>query len=523
MSDAHRPVRTALLSVSDKAGLVPFAQGLAAAGVSLIATGGTGKALKAAGLDIRDVAEVTGSPEMLDGRVKTLHPSIHGGILARRDRTDHMDTLAEHGIGAIDLVVVNLYPFSQTMARGADVEACIESIDIGGPAMIRAAAKNMDGVGVITDPADYDAVLEEIGASGGLSADTRRRLAQTAFAHTGHYDAMIAQWLAGQTGNLLPRQFVLAGTHAAELRYGENPHQSAALYTTAATGGVAHAEQVQGKPISYNNLLDADAALSLVREFPQPAAVVIKHANPCGVAVADNLAAATAAAIAADPISAYGGIVGLNRPVDAASATALIDLFLEVVVAPDATPEAREILSAKKALRVLLTGDVASAPTMAVRTLSDGLLVQSTDSALPTADDLHTVTDRKPDAREVADMLFAQTVAKHVKSNAIVLTRDGATVGIGGGQTSRVDAARIAVERARSTAPDAEAGDARLQGAVVASDAFFPFPDGLEICAEAGITAAIQPGGAKRDDAVIETANQRGMAMVFTGTRHFRH
>ncbi|MEZ5670001.1 MAG: bifunctional phosphoribosylaminoimidazolecarboxamide formyltransferase/IMP cyclohydrolase [Alphaproteobacteria bacterium] len=517
--------RRALLSVSDKDGLVDLARGLAEAGVDLVSTGGTARALRDAGLAVREVAELTGFPEVMDGRVKTLHPKVHGGLLARRDDPGHMAAAEAHGIGMIDLLVVNLYPFAATVASGAGFADCVENIDVGGPAMIRAAAKNLDHVAVLTDPADYAAVLDEIG-EGGIAAGTRLRLAQAAFAHTARYDAAIAGWLAGQRGDLLPATLTLAGRRVAALRYGENPHQQAALYDDGSgRPGAATARQAQGKALSYNNLMDADAALALAAEFDVPVAVVVKHANPCGVAVADDAAMAFAKARAADPVSAYGGIVAVNRPIDAALARQLAEGFLEVVIAPAMEPAAADLLAARSALRVLLTGAMPAPDPdrLVLRPLSGGFLAQTDDAERPDPARWSVATRQAPDAGQTRDLVFAQIVVKHVRSNAIVLARDGATVGIGAGQMSRVDAARIAIDKAASGAREAQELLSRAAGAVAASDAFFPFADGLELCAAAGVKAVIQPGGSKRDDEVIAAADRHGIALVTTGVRHFRH
>ncbi len=520
-------IERALISVFDKTGLVPLAEALAARGIAIISTGGTARALAAAGIAVTDVAEVTQFPEMLDGRVKTLHPALHGGILARRDKTEHRAALDAHGIAGIDLVVANLYPFSATVARGASWEECIENIDIGGPALIRAAAKNHDFVTVLSDPGDYAEFIAELAAYDGATAlAMRRRLAGLAYARTAAYDAAIAGWMARQRGDTFPQTLALAASLKQTLRYGENPHQRAALYITDEhCRGVATAEQVQGKELSYNNLNDTDAAFELVSEFVAPAVAIIKHANPCGVATGATLLEAYEKALACDPVSAFGGIVALNRPLDQPCAEALAKLFLEVVIAPDAMPEARQALAGKTALRLLLTGGMPDprAPGVVLRSLAGGLLLQTRDGGRVGDDDLRVVTKRAPDARETADLLFAFHVAKHVKSNAIVFAKNGATVGIGAGQMSRVDAARIAVLKAEETGRAAGLSIRPTEGAVVASDAFFPFADGLIAAAEAGATAVIQPGGSKRDDEVIAAADRHGLAMVFTGMRHFRH
>jgi len=528
MSDGFsRPIARALLSVFDKSGLVPFARALAEMGVALISTGGTAKALSAAGLEVADVAAVTGFPEMMDGRVKTLHPAIHGGILARRDLASHRAALEAQGFAPIDLVVVNLYPFAAAVAQGAPIGDCIENIDIGGPSLIRGAAKNHAFVTIVTDPADYDAVLEEMRAHGGATSDAlRRRLAGVAYARTAAYDAAIARWFAALQGETFPRTFVAAGERVQLLRYGENPHQKAALYRAdPSRPGVATARQIQGKELSYNNLNDTDAAYALVAEFAEPAVAIIKHANPCGVAVAAELVAAYEKALACDPVSAFGGIIAVNRPLDADAAEAISKLFVEVVIAPEITPEARAVLGRKTALRLLAAGglpDPACAGEM-LRSLSGGYLLQTGDSGRMDEASLKTVTRRAPSPAEIRDLLFAFAVAKHVKSNAIVYAKDRATVGIGAGQMSRVDAARIAAWKAEEAARAAGAPVPPTRGSVAASDAFFPFADGLEATIAAGATAVIQPGGSVRDQEVIEAADRAGIAMVFTGMRHFRH
>ncbi len=527
MSDAFRPIARALLSVSDKTGLVGFAQALAEMNVALVSTGGTARALAEAGLAVADVAAVTGFPEMLDGRVKTLHPAIHGGILARRDLGTHDAALAAHGIAPIDLVVVNLYPFAAAVARGAPVAECIENIDIGGPSLMRGAAKNHEFVTIVTDPGDYDRVLAAMRSHGGATTlELRRALAAAAFARTAAYDAAIAAWFAAQDGELFPATLALAGERAQLLRYGENPHQQAALYVGGPRrAGVATARQVQGKELSYNNLNDTDAAFALACEFSEPAIAIIKHANPCGAAIADDLVQAYAKALACDPVSAFGGIVAVNRALDADTAAAIAKLFVEVVIAPEITPEARAILARKNALRVLVAGALPDprAPGMQLRALAGGYLLQTRDAGRADAATLRTVTKRAPTAAEIDDLLFAFAVAKHVKSNAIVYAKDGATVGIGAGQMSRVDAARIAAWKAEEAATAAGLAVPRTRGAVAASDAFFPFADGLEAIVAAGATAVIQPGGSVRDQEVIDAADRAGLAMVFTGMRHFRH
>ncbi len=528
-SDLRR-VSRALLSVSDKAGLVPFAAALAARGVALVSTGGTSAALKAAGLAVEDVADVTGFPEMMDGRVKTLHPAIHGGLLAVRSDPGHAAALAQHGIPPIDLLVVNLYPFEATVAAGRSYDACVENIDIGGPAMIRAAAKNHADVCVVVDVADYDAILAELGAQDGqLSGTLRRRFAQKAYARTAAYDAAISNWFAGAIGETAPAYRAVGGTLAEALRYGENPHQAAAFYRTAeARPGIATARQEGGKQLSYNNLNDTDAAYECVAEFdPSRTAAValIKHANPCGVAEGASLVEAYRLALRCDPVSAFGGIVALNRPLDAEAARAIVEVFTEVIIAPDASPEAIAIVRAKKNLRLLLAGGLPDPrmPGLTVRTVAGGLLVQDRDAATVDAMDLAVVTRRAPTEAELADLRFAFRVAKHVKSNAIVYAKDGATVGIGAGQMSRVDSSLIAAWKAGEAAKAAGLPGTLAKGAVVASDAFFPFADGLLAAAEAGATAVIQPGGSMRDADVIRAADEAGLAMVFTGHRHFRH
>ena len=523
-----RSIARALISVSDKTGLEPFAAALARHGVAILSTGGTARALRDAGIAVTDVSDHTGFPEIMDGRVKTLHPAIHGGILARRSDASHRAALEAHGIAGIDLVVVNLYPFEEAVREGAVLDRCIETIDIGGPAMIRAAAKNHEDVTVVVQPSDYAAVMKEMETMGGAtSLGLRRRLAATAFARTAAYDAAIARRLAAETeDDLLPPRFVFGGARSRLLRYGENPHQAAALYVDpTAPPGVAQAALIQGKEPSYNNLADADAAYGLVREFGPPAIAIIKHNNPCGVAVRDTLAEAYEKARDCDPVSAFGGVVAANRPLDGATAGAIAGLFTEVVVAPDADDDARAILAEKSGLRLLLTGPGPGdrKERVMVRTLDDGFLVQTQDTARVTAEALKSVTKRAPTEQERADLLFAFTVAKHVKSNAIVYAKDGATVGVGAGQMSRVDSSRIAAQKAADASAAAGEARSRAEGCVVASDAFFPFADGLLAAAAAGATAVIQPGGSKRDAEVIAAADEQGLAMVFTGVRHFRH
>ncbi|PWE29419.1 bifunctional phosphoribosylaminoimidazolecarboxamide formyltransferase/inosine monophosphate cyclohydrolase [Maritimibacter sp. 55A14] len=524
------PVRRALLSVSDKTGLEDLARALDARGVELVSTGGTARAIREAGLAVRDVSEITDFPEMMDGRVKTLHPMVHGGLLALRDNAEHRAAMEAHGIGAIDLLVVNLYPFEETVAKGADYATCIENIDIGGPAMIRAAAKNHGFVNVVVDVADYAPLLAELEANDGATRLAfRQRLAQAAYARTGAYDAAVSNWMAGALGETTPRRRVFAGSLAQELRYGENPHQGAAFYTDG-TGreGVATARQLQGKALSYNNINDTDAAYELVAEFdPEAAAAcaIIKHANPCGVAQGDTLAEAYARAFDCDRTSAFGGIVALNRPLDGATAREIAEIFTEVVIAPGADEAARAVFAAKKNLRLLVTGGLPdpTAPLLAYKPVAGGMLVQDKDAGRLDPAALQVVTKRAPSETEMADMLFAWKVAKHVKSNAIVYARGGATVGVGAGQMSRVDSTRIAARKSADMAEVLGLEDPTTKGSVVASDAFFPFPDGLLAAAEAGATAVIQPGGSMRDADVIAGADEAGLAMVFTGMRHFRH
>lgn len=528
LHDQVTPIRRALLSVSDKAGLVEFARALSARGIELLSTGGTAKALQGAGIAVKDVSAHTGFPEIMDGRVKTLHPKIHGGLLARRNDAGHRAAMDENGIGGIDLVVVNLYPFIQTVAGGADDLTVIENIDIGGPAMIRASAKNHEFVTIVTDPADYDRVIADLTAcDGGTSFALRRDLAGKAYAMTAHYDANIAAWLGGKTdASAFPQRFSLSGTLQQELRYGENPHQAAALYNDGSNRpGVSTARQIQGKELSYNNLNDTDAAFELVSEFDGPSVAIIKHANPCGVATADSLPRAYELALRCDPVSAFGGIIALNRPLDAETATLIVRIFSEVIIAPSVDDEARAILAKKTNLRVLETGRMAD-PAQArriVKSIAGGFLVQDVDNGQVREADLRIVTKRAPDANELRDMLFAFRVGKHVKSNAIVYAKNNATVGIGAGQMSRLDSSRVAASKAQEAAQAAGLSESLAIGSVVASDAFFPFADGLIAAAEAGVTAIIQPGGSIRDDDVIAAADERGLAMVFTGMRHFRH
>ncbi|WP_419731066.1 bifunctional phosphoribosylaminoimidazolecarboxamide formyltransferase/IMP cyclohydrolase [Lichenicola sp.] len=518
------PIRRALLSVSDKTGLVELAQALAAHGAELLSTGGSAQALRAAGLTVIDVSEHTGFPEILDGRVKTLVPQIHGGILGRRDLPEHLAQMAEHSIAPIDLVCVNLYPFEATVAAGAAPDDCIENIDIGGPALIRAAAKNHAHVAVLTTPAQYGSLIDSLKTLRGTTVADRRAWAGAAYARTAAYDAAIAKWFSDERGDLLPASLAIVGQRAEALRYGENPHQQAAFYTDgSARPGLATARQVQGKSLSYNNLNDTDAAFEAVAEFGAPAVVIVKHANPCGVAVGADLAAAWELALRCDPVSAFGGIVAVNRTLDEAAATLIAKLFTEVVVAPDATEGARAVLAAKKNLRLLLTGGMPDplAGGLMLKSVAGGFLAQTRDNGR--ADSLKLVTQRAPTEAELADLIVAFRVAKHVKSNAIVYVKDGATVGIGAGQMSRVDSARIAAAKSLEAARAAGLDGRLTEGSVVASDAFFPFADGLEVAIEAGATAVIQPGGSIRDAEIIAAADKAGVAMLFTGMRHFRH
>ncbi len=529
MTDLVKVTR-ALLSVSDKTGLVELGQALAARGVELLSTGGTAKALRDAGLSVLDVSDVTGFPEMMDGRVKTLHPVVHGGLLALRDNDDHVAAMQTHNIGQIDLVVVNLYPFEATVAAGAAPEDCIENIDIGGPAMIRSAAKNHGFVNVITDVEDYAPFMAQLDEHDGATTFAfRQSLALTAYSRTSAYDAAVSGWMAGQLGETAPRRKSVAGTLAQTLRYGENPHQKAAFYTDGSDrAGVATAQQHQGKELSYNNINDTDAAFELVSEFAAdngPACAIIKHANPCGVATGSSLKKAYSRAFDCDRTSAFGGIIALNQTLDAETAEEITGIFTEVVIAPDADEDARAIFAKKKNLRLLTTGGLADplATAMTVRQVSGGLLLQDKDNGHIGLDDLKVVTQKQPTDAELKDLLFAWKVAKHVKSNAIVYVKDGATVGVGAGQMSRVDSTRIAARKAQDMAEVLGLNTPLTQGSVVASDAFFPFADGLLTAAEAGATAVIQPGGSMRDDEVIAAANEAGLAMVFTGMRHFRH
>jgi phosphoribosylaminoimidazolecarboxamide formyltransferase/IMP cyclohydrolase len=521
----------ALLSVSDKTGLVEIGQALARHGVELVSTGGTAAALREAGLAVRDISDLTGFPEMMDGRVKTLHPKVHGGLLAVRDDPDHAAAMDAHGIGAIDLVVVNLYPFAQTVAKGAGRDEIIENIDIGGPSMIRSAAKNHAFVAIVTDPADYGELIAALDENGGMtSLELRKRLAAKAFSATAAYDATIASWFAfADQQQSFPDMLPVIMNKREVLRYGENPHQKAALYLPAGphSRGIAQAEQVQGKELSYNNYNDADAALELVAEFrgAGPACVIVKHANPCGVATAATLLDAYEEAFACDTVSAFGGIIAVNEPLTGPTAEAMTRIFTEVVIAPGADEAALAVFARKKNLRLLLTGELPNPQRtgLAVKSIAGGYLVQSRDNGSLGRDELRVVTERSPTERELADCLFAWTVAKHVKSNAIVYARDGATAGIGAGQMNRLESARIAAWKARDAADKAGWPEPRTIGSAVASDAFFPFADGLLAAVEAGATAVIQPGGSIRDDEVIAAADAAGLAMLFTGIRHFRH
>lgn len=519
------PVRRALLSVSDKAGLVELGRVLADHGVEILSTGGSAKVLRDAGIPVKEVSEHTGFPEILDGRVKTLVPQIHGGILGRRDLAEHVMQMQQHHIAAIDLVVVNLYPFEATVARGAAFDDCVENIDIGGPALIRAAAKNHDWVAVLTSPRQYSRLVSEIGELGGTSLVLRRRLASEAFAATSAYDAAIATWFSRERDEEFPPAMVIAGRLRQTLRYGENPHQQAAFYVNDTRPGVATATQIQGKELSYNNLNDTDAAFECVAEFDAPTVVIVKHANPCGVASAPTLSDAWDLALRCDPVSAFGGIVAVNRILDVASAEKITSIFTEVIVAPAADEAAIAVLARKKNLRLLLTGGMPdpAASSLTVRSVSGGFLAQTRDAGRVMRADLKVVTRRAPTDHELEDLIFAFRVCKHVKSNAIVYVKDAATAGVGAGQMNRVDSARIAAWRAAEAAKMAGLSESLTKGSVVASDAFFPFADGLEAAIAAGATAVIQPGGSIRDREVIAAADAAGIAMVFTGVRHFRH
>ncbi len=530
MASHPRRITRALLSVSDKAGLTDFARELASYGVELISTGGTAKALKDAGLPVIDVAELTGFPEMMDGRVKTLHPKVHGALLGIRANKEHAAAMESHGIKPIDLLVVNLYPFEATVAKGAAFDDCIENIDIGGPAMIRAAAKNHADVTVVVEPTDYAKVLAELAQHAGMTTlELRQKLAAKAYARTAAYDAAISNWFADTLHDEAPDYRAFGGRLIQALRYGENPHQSAAFYRAPNERfGVATARQLQGKELSYNNINDTDAAFECVAEFDPrkgPACVIVKHANPCGVAEGASLLEAYKKALACDPVSAFGGIVALNRKLDAEAAKAITEIFTEVIIAPEAEEEAIKIVAAKKNLRLLVTGGLPDprAHGLTVKSVAGALLVQSRDNAVVDEMQLKTVTKRAPTEKELNDLRFAFRVAKHVKSNTIIYAKDGATVGVGAGQMSRVDSARIAARKAEDAAREMNLAEPLTRGSVVASDAFFPFPDGLLAAIEAGATAVIQPGGSMRDADVIKAADDHDVAMVFTGTRHFRH
>ncbi|MBL8643647.1 MAG: bifunctional phosphoribosylaminoimidazolecarboxamide formyltransferase/IMP cyclohydrolase [Rhodospirillaceae bacterium] len=520
-------VRRALFSVSDKTGLIEFATFLHGLGVELISTGGTAAAIRNAKLPVKEVADFTGFPEMLDGRVKTLHPKVHGGLLGIRGNAEHEAAMKQHGIAPIDLVVVNLYPFEKTVATTTDFDTCIENIDIGGPALIRGAAKNHAGVAVVVDAGDYPSVMEDMKANkGAVSDDLRRVLAARAYARTSAYDAAISTWFAGVLKDEYPRRLTFGGSLKQTLRYGENPHQTAALYVTdEKRPGVATAQQIQGKELSYNNINDTDAAFELVAEFSEPACAIIKHANPCGVALGKDCLEAYSKALMCDPVSAFGGIIALNRKIDGPTAAKITELFTEVVIAPEASEDAISIFAKKKNLRLLITGGMPDvhAAGRTVRNVAGGYLVQGRDNGHIAAKDLKVVTQKKPTDQQTKDLLFAFTVCKHVKSNAIVYVKNGATVGIGAGQMSRIDSARIAHIKSKEAAAAAGLKEALTVGSVVASDAFFPFPDGLLVTAEAGAVAVIQPGGSIKDEDVIKAADDKGLAMVLTGMRHFRH
>lgn len=524
-----RKINRALISVSDKTGLEALAKTLASFGVELLSTGGTAATLRGYGLAVTEVSDVTGFPEIMDGRVKTLHPAIHGGLLSRREDAEHEAQRQIHNIDLIDLLVVNLYPFEETLARSGSHFEIVENIDIGGPAMIRAAAKNHDGVAVVVTPQDYDALLTEMTANDGATTlSLRRKLSATAFARTASYDAAIAQWMAQDVSEPFPAFIGFGGRKAQGLRYGENPHQQAAVYRSSdGRIGVLDATQIQGKELSYNNINDADAALEAVSEFPasQPACVIIKHANPCGVAVSSTIAEAYCQALICDPVSAFGGILAFNQRLDGETAEEISKIFTEVILAPGADEDALRILAAKKNLRLLLLPSLPNpkSSTTLVKSIAGGLLTQSRDAETLDLASLRVVTKRAPSEQEMQDLLFAWTVAKHVKSNAIIFAKNGRTTGIGAGQMSRIDSTRIAVSKSLDAAKAQGRNEPDAKGSVLASDAFFPFPDGLEAAADAGATAIIQPGGAMKDQDVIAAADARGLAMVFTGIRHFRH
>jgi len=522
--------KRALLSPSDKTGLIDFARKLAARGIELVSTGGTAKAIAATGLRVKDVSDLTGFPEMMDGRVKTLHPKVHGGLLAIRDNPEHAQAMRAHGIVPIDLLVVNLYPFEATVDKGAAYDECVENIDIGGPAMIRAAAKNHHDVTVVVEPQDYQTVLDELAANdGGTTLPLRRRLAAKAYARTAAYDAAISNWFARQLEIDAPDFRSFGGRLIQSLRYGENPHQAAAFYSLPdRRPGVSTARQLQGKELSYNNINDTDAAYECIGEFDPnrtAACVIVKHANPCGVAEGLDLVSAYRKALACDSTSAYGGIIAMNRTLDADTAKEITKIFTEVIIAPDASQEAIAIIAAKKNLRLLLAGGLPDprASGLTAKTVAGGLLVQSRDNAVVDDMNFKVVTQRAPTEAELRDLKFAFRIAKHVKSNTIVYAKDLATVGIGAGQMSRVDSARIAARKAQDAARELNLAEPLTKGSAVASDAFFPFADGMLACIEAGATAVVQPGGSMRDDEVIKAADEHGIAMVFTGVRHFRH
>ena len=520
-------ISRALISVSNKEGLVELGDFLNQNGVEIISTGGSAKALVSSGLPVREVSDHTGFPEILNGRVKTLHPKIHGGILAQRSNANHLKTIAEHNITTIDLVVVNLYPFEEMVKIDAEFEVCIENIDVGGPTLIRAAAKNHESVTVVTDPDDYKLVIDSmVKNKGATTLELRRLLASRAYARTASYDATISNWFSKKTGEKFPRHYSISGIRNQIMRYGENPHQEAAFYRLeGGRKGGNTKKQIQGKSLSYNNLNDADAALQLVSEFQQPAVAIIKHANPCGVATGKTLADAYNRALLCDPVSAFGGIIAVNRTLNQSAAKLMSNLFIEVIVAPKISGGARVVLAQKKNLRIIQTNKilVPETPMFTMKLLTDGFLLQSQDLIQTQANDLKFVTQRKPTEQERFDLLFAFTVCKHVKSNAIVYAKNNATVGIGAGQMSRVDSCRIAAQKSADAAKAAGAPEPLAKGSVVASDAFFPFPDGLLTAVAAGATAVIQPGGSIRDNEVIQAADNNNIAMVFTGVRHFRH
>ncbi len=523
-------IRTALLSVSDKTGIIELAQALVSQGVRLLSTGGTHKAIAAAGLPVTDVSEVTGFPEIMDGRVKTLHPTVHGGLLAIRDDQEHAAAMKEHGIEAIDLAVINLYPFEEVRAAGGDYPTTVENIDIGGPAMIRASAKNHAYVATVVDPSDYPALIEALRTNDGQTVYAfRQKLAAKAYARTAAYDTAISNWFAEALDIEIPRYRTIGGVLKEEMRYGENPHQSAGFYVTGENRpGVATAKLLQGKQLSYNNINDTDGAFELIAEFAPakaPACAIIKHANPCGVATGPSLKDAYLRALACDSTSAFGGIIALNQLLDGETAEEIVKLFTEVIIAPEVSDEAKAIIATKKNLRLLVTGGLPDPRSRGItaKTVSGGLLVQTRDNGMIEDIDLRVVTKRAPSERELEDMKFAYKVAKHVKSNAIVYAKDGQTAGIGAGQMSRVDSARIAAIKAEEAAKASGWAEPMTKGSAVASEAFFPFADGLLSAIAAGATAVIQPGGSMRDDEVIAAADEYNVAMVFTGMRHFRH